>query len=287
MKVHILAICYLLSVFLFGCTTRVPSLDSELIHSNPIIADHNSVDLQLIQINHIKKAKKDFGISYGHTSHGSQIISGMNVLISRDKQFSFGSTGSENILTIFDGEPQGDLGNPNRREWERRTREMLDTGWGDVNIVMWSWCGQVSNASQEEIDLYLKLMDGLERDYPNIVFIYMTGHLDGSGETGNLHRRNEQIRKFCRDNNKVLFDFADIERYDPDGNDYLAYNANDRCDYYKNNAKRNWAVDWCNTNPKHCYGYRCAHSESLNCDLKAAAFWWMIAQIAGRTLEDE
>jgi hypothetical protein len=278
---------YLSLIFLFGCTTKVPPLNTELIHDSPIIADHNSVDLQLIPSKYIKKAKKDFGISYGHTSHGSQIISGMNEIMRKDKEFSFGSSGSANILTIFDKEPKGDLGRPNRQEWERRTRAMLARGWGDVNIVMWSWCGQVSYASEEHIDLYLKLMSGLEKDYPNVVFIYMTGHLDGSGENGNLHRRNEQIREFCRDNNKVLFDFADIERYDPDGNDYLPYNADDTCEYYKDTIKGNWAVEWCKSNPGKCNSYPCAHSESLNCDLKASAFWWMMARIAGWNPEAE
>ena len=58
---------------------------------------------------------------------------------------------------------------------------------------------------------------GLETDYPKITFVYMTAHLDGSGADGNTNQRNEQIRAYCRANNKVLFDFADIESYDPDG----------------------------------------------------------------------
>lgn len=277
---------FLVFVSLCGCTTKIAPLDTAQIHRSSIIADHNSVGLQNIPLIYIQKAKKDFGISYGHTSHGSQIISGMHELSKKDSRFSFGSSIGDSALTIFDKQPRGDLGNPNRRVWEQRTRDMLENGWGDVNIVMWSWCWQVSNASEEDIDLYLNLMDGLERDYPTIVFIYMTGKLDGTGEQGNLHLRNEQIRQFCRDNKKVLFDFADIERYDPDGNDYLPYNVTDRCEYYKNNTKRNWAVEWCDTNPGRCSSYKCAHSESLNCDLKAAAFWWMIARIAGWNSEN-
>ena len=37
-------------------------------------------------------------------------------------------------------------------------------------------------------------MNQLENEYPNMRFIYMTGHLDGTGSSGNLHQRNEQIR---------------------------------------------------------------------------------------------
>ena len=42
-------------------------------------------------------------------------------------------------------------------------------------------------------------MSQLESDYPGVKFVYMTGHLDGSGEVGNLNIRNEQIREYCRE----------------------------------------------------------------------------------------
>ena len=45
----------------------------------------------------------------------------------------------------------------------------------------------------------------------------MTGHLDGTGPSGNLYARNDQIRDYCVANGKVLFDFADIESWDPGG----------------------------------------------------------------------
>ena len=158
-----------------------------------------------------KNIYKNFGISYGHTSHGSQIISGMRALQNKNRFFSFSSNPNSRHLTIFDGESGGDLGNPDRQTWYLRSKNLLDHGWGDTNIILWSWCGQVSNATKEDIDTYLKLMDALEKEYPEIIFIYMTGHLDGTGERGNLSMRNSQIRDFCRTNNKILYDFADIE----------------------------------------------------------------------------
>ena len=98
--------------------------------------------------------------------------------------------------------------------------------------MIWSWCGLVSSASEEDINTYLNLMSQLELDYPNVKFVYMTGHLDGSGEEGNLNIRNEQIRKYCIEKNKILYDFADIESYDPEGKiNYMSLNANDGCYY--------------------------------------------------------
>jgi hypothetical protein len=212
---------FLWLVTLLGCSQKVLPLNTANIQIEPIIVDHTSTDLNQIPFPYISKAMSEFGIAYGHTSHGSQIISGMEALERKDSRYAFDFTGSKSVLTLLDREMLGDLGNPNRSEWSQRTRERLDSGWEDINIVMWSWCGQVSNASEEDINLYLELMQSLEKDYPGVVFVYMTGHLDGSGKQGNLHQRNEQIRHFVKANNKVLFDFADIERYDPEGNDFF------------------------------------------------------------------
>lgn len=275
--------CVLLSIVMIcGCAkSSIKAIDNPSLGKESIIVDHTCIDIERIPKQWIEFAKLNFGISYGHTSHGSQIISGMKVLMEKDEFYAFRNHPGKNYLTIFDGEPKGDLGNPDRRTWYFRTKAMLDRGWGDTNIILWSWCGQVSNATHEDIETYLELMDSLEKEYPEVVFIYMTGHLDGTGERGNLHVRNNQIRDFCRMNNKVLYDFADIESHDPDGGNYLSLNANDQCDYFKNGVKRNWAAEWCRSNIGECGRYQCAHSMPLNCDMKAKAFWWLMARLAG------
>ena len=109
----------------------------------------------------------------------------------------------------------------------------------------------------------------------------MTGHLDGTGEKGNLNIRNNQIRNFCKKNNKILFDFADIESYDPDGKYFLDKGADDGCNYTEDGVQKNWADEWCNNHPGECPSCSCAHSKSLNCILKGKAFWWMMAKLAG------
>ncbi len=279
-NIGIILCIILLLCFLCACS-EVRSIDIISKSSGAIIIDHTCTDITKIPEEWIKKAKAEFGIAYGHTSHGSQIISGLKSLESKSDLYNISDHQSKKALTLYDREPRGDLGNPDRTRWARRTHVLLQEGFGDINIVIWSWCGQVSSAAMEDIHTYLYLMNELENNFPGVIFIYMTGHLDGTGETGNLNIRNNQIREYCIKNNKILFDFADIESFDPDGRYYLDKNATDSCGYSENGVQKNWAEEWCNQNPGKCIEYSCAHSRSLNCDLKANAFWWMMARIAG------
>lgn len=255
-----------------------------------IIANHNCTDINQIPESAIIEAKSKLHIAYGHTSHGSQIISGMENL----DEFMNGNglynihDGIENgSLDIDDYFVDGDLGNPDRTTWAERTRTYLNNSQNsEVNIVMWSWCGQVSSASEEDINTYLNLMTQLENDFPNVKFVYMTGHLDGSGLEGNLHLRNEQIRNYCVTNNKILFDFSDIESYDPDGNYFGDKYPNDNCDYDSDgngSQDANWAIDWQNSHTENVDWYNCsaAHSQALNGNQKAYAAWWLWAKLSG------
>jgi hypothetical protein len=271
---------------------------STFAQAQGIIINHNCTDIAMVPPSFIDSAKAHFKMTYGHTSHGSQIVSGMSILMSHDDLYDFFNDhyyyrfGPPNPiapagdLSLWDYVPSGDLGNPDRVTWSLLTDVMLSNSDGAYaiyphgrNLVIWSWCGQAGWATPAEIDTYLTRMTWLEGKYPDVTFVYMTGHLDGTGVGGNLNQRNEQIRQYCRDNNKVLFDFADIESYDPDGNYFLPLGANDNCDY----SGGNWAVEWCAAHPGDplCEYCDCAHSQALNCNRKARAFWWMMARLAG------
>ena len=265
-------------------------LASSIYSQYLIIADHTIAKLSILPDNWIDSAKAKLHIAYGHTSHGSQLITGMTGLENwKGSQYAFNEGGLNGALDIDDNAFPGasDLGNPDRTAWETATRNYLNNpSNNDVNVVIWSWCGQVSSATESDINTYLSLMNGLENDYPGVKFVYMTGHLDGTGLNGNLNQRNEQIRNYCLTNGKILYDFADIESYDPEGIYYLDKDANDNCDYDSDgngSLDKNWAVDWQNSHILNVDWFNCsaAHSQPLNGNLKAYAAWWLWAKLAG------
>ncbi len=228
----------------------------------------------------IEAAKTTFRVYYGHTSHGSQIMTGIAMI--RNDLFNYNN--GAGTLQIRET-TTADLGNPDTTAWVTITRAQLDRADNDRNVVIWSWCGQLSTLDPAVVQRdYLDNMDRLEADYPGVRFVYMTGHLDGTGVAGRLNQNNELIRSFCRAGGKTLFDFADIESYDPDGAYYLDLGANDNCDYRDpvSGQTRNWALEWCAANPGRCIACAsCAHSQCLNCQLKGKVFWWMMARMAG------
>ena len=271
--------------------------------SQAVIVNHHNTKISQIPEAAILMAKQKLHIAYGHTSHGSQLIDGMNGLTAfmngkgyTKNLYAWNNGGTGGALDIHDGAMGGDAGY--YPDWVNNTRSYLGvpntlTGRGtganaDVNVIIWSWCGQVSSQTQSSmISNYLAPMAKLETDYPGVKFVYMTGHLDGSGSDGSLNLRNEQIRAYCRDNNKILYDFSDIESYDPEGLvNYMPLMANDNCDYDsdKNGSRdKNWATIWQNSHVVNVDWYNCsaAHSQALNGNLKAYAAWWLWASLAG------
>ena len=95
--------------------------------------------------------------------------------------------------------------------WVNETREYLDdSSHADVNVILWSWCGQVSGkyAAGTLEDEYLLPMTQLEEDYPLVTFVYMTGHVDHWDDANNkagqpddprlLQRERQGPLRLCR-----------------------------------------------------------------------------------------
>jgi hypothetical protein len=230
---------------------------------------------------------KALTIHYAHTSHGGQIVEGAAALetalpaynLARNQSTSVSLPAVQNpaALRMYDGNPPETYIEPGDY-WDGdsgmdRTRTVANTGL--FNYSMWSWCGQQSSNNDTTVQRYLDNLNTLETEYATMRFILMTGHTDGSdapNTPGTLKYNNNLVRQYVSGHNKVLFDFADIESYDPAGNYYAT--TSDNCA---------WCSTWCSNHPSDCENLTgsCAHSHPYNCKLKAKAFWYMMARLTG------
>jgi len=266
-----------------------------ILSAQGIIIDHACTDITAIPQSALENTKDSLHIAYGHTSHGSQLTSGMTGLVDFANAgglglslptdiFDWNNGGAGGALDLHDYAMDGDCGY--YPQWVNETVYYLDDPvHADVNVVIWSWCGQVDDkyAAGTLQSEYLTPMAQLEQDYPHVTFIYMTGHVDHWDDANNK-AANGMIRDFCTTNNKVLYDFADIESWDPD-NIFYEF-PHDNCDYYASASGPylgNWATEWQNSHTLGVDWYDCyaAHSQPLNANQKAYAAWWMWARLAG------
>ena len=129
----------LLVILTVGCKKAEKTGDSK-----DLIIDHHSANINSIPSQWIVTAKQNLHIAYGHTSHGSQLTDGMTGLVTfKGTAYSWNNGGSGGALDLHDYAMSGDLGAPDRTTWASLTRTYLAAN-PDVNVIIWSWCGEVS-----------------------------------------------------------------------------------------------------------------------------------------------
>lgn len=263
-----------------------------------LIADHNAaMEFNQIPDEWLAKAK-NLTFAYAHRSDGENILEGLAFLYTyvNSTKYNYavinewGATSVPALptqtnpprLRMMDGNPTAPWYPEASGYWEGPTGigYTINTGnSGLFNYSMWSWCNELdqdypgySNAS---LNQYLNQMNSFEQQFPNMRFIYMTSYTRNSKPYS--VRSNQYIRDYVITNNKVLYDFEDIGKYDPDG-------------VYYPNADRNctWCSSWCAAHPANCTNMAtlwCGHVDEpyggLLCVQRAKAFWWMMARLAG------
>ncbi len=245
--------------------------------SGGLVIDHTCIDLGGIPGAWIDAAQDDVRVHYAHTSHGGQITTGLSRIESVNLTFDH-SRGSgvlpddEGALCILDGNPPDSYITP-ELYWQGASAVAITQTTLDDNptltVSLWSWCCQLNGYTELQTQEYLDAMAALEVANPGIIFVYMTCNAQSSGGSGyNRWLRNEQIRQYCTDNNKVLFDFADLDCWSNGVQNTYEHTVGEvtydipleHADFVGNEA---------------------GHTTYTSCEQKGRAFWWLMAMLAG------
>ena len=250
-----------------------------LAWTGPLLIDHTCTNLGDIPLEWIDSVKTNVDMHYAHTSHGGQLVAGLDTIMSTDPFYAYHSGSSylpttPGVFCLFDGQ-EGDTYISPDEYWETAygmglTRDVLDHN-PSIRYSMWSWCGQPGDYLATQMNAYCESLAVLDAEYPGVTVIYMTGHAQYSSGTGyTRYHNNNIIRDYCAANDKALFDFGDIDAW------------------WFNPTTPAWefhSYDWSSEDiplEHPHYGFdEVAHTSWENCEHKGAAFWWMMAVIEG------
>jgi len=245
--------------------------------SGGLIIDHTCIDLDAIPSQYIDAAQNDVKIHYAHTSHGGQITTGLSRLEATNTTFDVSIASlllpsDSGALCMYDGNSPETYITP-ELYWQGETARAMTQAVIDDNpaftVSLWSWCTQVDYYDTAGVQEYLDAMTALETANPGIIFIYMTGNAQAEGSDG-YHRwqNNQMIRQYCLDNDKILFDFADLDAWSNGVQNTYSYNPGA-------------GVVQVPSEHPNFNGDEAAHTTYTSCEQKGRAFWWMVAMLAG------
>jgi hypothetical protein len=225
-----------------------------------IVVDHNCVELAAIPEAYLLPASS-LRVLMRHASVGQGIVWGLDCLA--------GAHPTNQVCSCFPA------GRYDRRNWvfEPRMgnwREKIDdlvtqtaARTGDFDVFMSKLCYiDALGNGHPDWEYFCGRMEQLEADYPDKTFVWWTIPLTRDGQPG-TDVFNAQMRTYCVDHQKVLFDIADIECHDPNGVKLV-------------NAQGNEVISQEYTKEIHA-----GHLNPTGRVRVASAFWYLMARLAG------
>jgi hypothetical protein len=126
-------------------------------------------------------------------------------------------------------------------------------------------------------------MEALIEEYPNVQFVFMTGHPNGDGESSSgtsAYHCHDLISKHCQEKNRFVLDYWDIETHNMDDT-YYPY-ANDDGVSGTTTFYQTWQNDHALGND--FFSCNCAHASAgqyITGNRITYAAWWLWARLAG------
>ncbi|WP_437731791.1 hypothetical protein [Sorangium sp. So ce1335] len=242
--------------------------------------DHRHTALDVIPASCLDALRSgNFIFHYAHRSHGSQIIVGAESIEAGNPAYGFKAEycdvpSETDVFPMWDGMTDGNLVH-GEQYWASQDgiddlRAIL-RAHPEIRYSMWSWSSEISEQTEEDVQRYLDTLDALGQEFPEVTFIYMTGPGDEEYAGVNRAKRNQQIRDFCRDHGKILYDFEDL-------------------DVHWNGERHTAVVDGEEIPMQHPHfdvdtsgnaEYEHTHTTQDSCVVKASAFWRMMAELEG------
>jgi hypothetical protein len=252
------------------------------VQTGAIVADHTAIDkFNSIPLSAISAAAA-IKTLFMHQSTGNNIeYMGLECLAGLQNDPSFFpqecSTYFQNPYTPYDDR------NWDWKMWDSPTADAIakndewfsvaNTQQSNYQVLGMKFC--YVDGWNQDFAYYRDHMLELESRYPNKIFIWSTSALwnepgsacqnNGFNSCQNIAEFNQQVRAYAIANHKPLYDIADIESHDPNGNLCLIDGYEGLCDaYYTGNG-----------------GGGGGHPDADGSLRLAKGFWWLMARISG------
>lgn len=206
--------CQLLLLCLFFTTTRTRGGPIVIGYTNCLAVTGYSQSL-MDQIGQLK-------CYFTHASVGEYMMDGIAALHATNAGYyrlrGVPATNTPPAATEAGVIYEYDRGNPGWYSKLDLFKSCVSNGWRYplVNIALNKFCF-IDDAA--DLNTTIDYMTAREQAYPETVFVYTTIPLETSQNWANYYRNifNDGMRDWCRTNNRVLLDVADIEAHDTNG----------------------------------------------------------------------
>ena len=245
----------------------------------PLVIEHTCTDLSRIPSAWIDSAKTNIKMHFAHTSHGGQITVGLEILETASPHLAFAYENYllpsvPGALCILNGNTSATYITPDlywlTQAGMDETRAVLAAN-PSINLSMFVFCQELETAEMSFAEAYLDSMSALEGEFPGVTFVYTTGNAQLTGALGyNRYLLNERIRAFCIANEKVLYDFADLDAW---WYNTVSGSWEHETYDYEGTAVPVEHPEW--------VGNDSSHTSFESCEQKGKAMWWLATMVSG------